>query len=159
MKILPSSDKRFRMTDSDTICKYIHSRYGVMTLTDPTETESHNYLFARPRNSAGFPVDVCFAYCLHDNQQFYLGIVERGQFRVTRNSRFEPDTAIVKGAAYITKMAYNPKLAKNSPMILTHSGHCARCGRPLTSEFGIKYGFGRKCIRHVVTGQEFVSST
>ena len=81
---------------------------------------------------------------------FYLGMVEQGTFRLTERSRFAADTDIVKGAAYIVKMAYKPGLAEKSPMILTHSGRCARCGRALTSKFGIENGFGRKCLRHVV---------
>lgn len=159
MKIKPSSDKKYRIQDAEVLKKYIHSEYGVLTLTDPTETVSHSYIFRRPKRGSGFPPDVCFAFCIHADTLFYLGIVEQGVFRLTKRSRFAEDTDIVKGAAYIVKMTYKPGLAEKSPMILTHSGHCARCGRPLTSEFGIKYGFGRKCIRHVVTGQEFVSPT
>lgn len=155
MKIEPSRNKEFRLQDAGTICRYIHSNNGVLTLTDPSETISHSYLFKIPKS--GFPSDVCFAYCVHEDKLFYLGMAEMGKFRLTKNSRFDKDTEIVKGAAYIVKMAYNDNLAKMSPMILTHSGRCAKCGRKLTSEFGIKHGFGRKCIDRVVTGQKPIS--
>ena len=151
MNITPSNDKRYRFQDSDLICAYIHSNYGVLTLTDPSETISHSYLFKRPSRDSHFPEDVCFAYCIHEDKLFYLGMVEQGKFRLTHRSRFDADTDIVRGANYITKMAYNKALAEKSPMILTHSGRCAKCGRPLASEYGIKNGFGRKCRKRVVT--------
>lgn len=151
MKIKPSSDKAYRIQDAEVLKRYIHSKHGVLTLTDPTETVSHSYLFKLP-NTNNFPPDVCFAYCIHEDTLFYLGMVEQGTFRLTERSRFDADTDIVKGAAYIVKMAYKPGLAEKSPMILTHSGHCAKCGRALTSAKAIHNGFGKRCIGRVVTG-------
>ena len=72
-------------------------------------------------------------------------MIEDGKFRLTRHSRFLPDTDIVKGAFFIMKMVKSQELTSNTRMALYHMGMCARCGRRLESEEALKYGIGKKC--------------
>lgn len=125
------------------IREYIYGGKGIVTLLSPTGVH-HTYMFARPRNQDVFPDDVVFVYAVHDKQKlFYVGMIESGRFRITRNSRFDWHTDIVKGANYIVRMANDPSM--NTPMILYHEGMCACCGRQLTNPKSIESGIGPKC--------------
>lgn len=135
-------DSRHLMTDSSTIWRYITGGRGVVTLEAPSG-KSHTYLFRKPIATSEFPDDVIFVYAVHEDKRFYVGMLEGKFFRLTRNSRFLPDTEIVKGASYIVKMAINPGL--KSRMKLYHLGICCRCGRKLTTKKSMEEGVGPKC--------------
>lgn len=138
-----NSKFRTQITDSDVIKQYILGGKGIVTLEAPSGN-SHTYAFFKPRNGSEFPEDIRFVYAVHEKKKlFYIGMIEQGRLRLTRNSRFLADTEIVKGAFYIMKMANNPLL--RTPMKLYHEGVCCRCGRPLTDEKSLKYGIGRSC--------------
>jgi len=131
------------MTDQSIMYTYIHGGRGAVKLEAPSG-KSHSYLFKKPTNGE-FPDDVLFVYALHEDKQFYVGMVERDRFRLTQNSRFLIDTEIVRGAFYIMKMITVPGFT--TPMKLYHLGMCARCGRRLESEKSIQEGVGPKCRR------------
>lgn len=140
-KIYPESSHR--LSTAEDIKNYIYGGRGIVTLTAPSG-KSHTYIFAKPKNTDVFPDDVLFVYALHEGiKQFYVGMVEKGRFRLTHNSRFLPDTEIVKGARHIMKMATTPGL--ETPMEITHNGVCCFCGRKLSSEKSIITGIGPKC--------------
>lgn len=140
-RIYPES--AHKLSNAEDIKNYIYGGRGVVTLTAPSG-KSHTYIFARPKNTDVFPDDVLFVYALHDGvKQFYVGMVENEKFRLTHNSRFLPDTEIVKGARYIMKMANTPGL--ETPMEIKHNGVCCFCGRKLSSEKSIITGIGPKC--------------
>lgn len=141
MKTYPESSHK--LEGSETISNYIYGGRGVVTLKAPSGKQ-HRYVFARPKNPNVFPDDVLFVYALHDRiKMFYVGMVERRQFRLTHSSRFLPDTEIVKGARHIMKMANIPEF--KTAMSLYHEGVCCFCGRQLTSEKSIETGIGPKC--------------
>lgn len=136
------SESSCRLTDKDTIRKYILGGRGVVTLKSPSGVH-HTYVFRRPKNPTEFPDDVLFVYALHDkNKLFYIGMIESGKFRLTKSSRFLSDTPIVKGAFYIMKMASHNF---NTSMELYHEGMCSVCGRQLTNPKSILSGVGPKC--------------
>ena len=141
MKIHPESSRELK--GRETISNYIYGGNAVVKLEAPSG-KSHTYVFSKPRNTGIFPDDVLFVYALHEGvQQFYVGMVENRRFRLTQNSRFLPDTEIVRGAAYIMRMANTPGF--QTPMKLYHMGICSRCGRHLTSEDSLETGIGPKC--------------
>lgn len=142
MKIYHESSYRF--TDSNDLNNYIMGGRAVVTLEAPSGIK-HTYMYAVPRNSDSFPPDIRFIYALHDTKELYIGMIEMGKFRLTRNSRFLSDTDIVKGANYIEHMRYSQAFLDKSPMKIYHEGVCARCGRKLQDSKSIKLGFGPKC--------------
>lgn len=143
IKMYPESVTKF--TKSDNIMNYICGGHGIVKLESPSGT-NHHYMFQKPMERDAFPDDVIFVYAVHEQEKkFYIGMIENGKFRLTRNSRFLPDTDIVKGAHYIVKMANSQSLVDSTPMSLYHMGMCARCGRELTATDTLEYGIGKKC--------------
>lgn len=149
-KVYPESSKQFK--SSELITDYIYGGRGIMKLESPSG-KHHYYMFQKPADRDAFPDDVVFVYAIHDfEKKFYIGMIEQGQFRLTRNSRFLPDTEIVQGAFYIMKLAKRQNLVDRTPMRLCHMGMCARCGRELTTDRSIETGIGPKCrkrLKHV----------
>lgn len=143
MKLHHESSHQF--TSSAMLNQYILGGRAVVTLESP-QGKKHTYVYAIPRNSESFPPDVRFVYALHDGvKEFYIGMIEMDQFRLTRNSRFLPDTEIVKGARYIEQLRHLQAFMDKSPMKIYHEGICARCGRKLVDPKSIERGFGPKC--------------
>lgn len=137
-------ESRHQLVGSDSIRKYLYAGKGIVTLESPTGV-SHTYLFKKPAQQEEFPNDVRFVYAVHNNEKlFYVGMIEAGSFRLTRNSRFLPDTEIVRGARYLWKMTYGPY---DTRMKVYHEGVCGRCGRKLTQDSSLKTGLGKKCQR------------
>lgn len=142
-KVYPNSSQQFK--SSELITDYIHGGRGIMKLESPSGVH-HYYLFQKPADKDAFPDDVVFVYAIHDfTKKFYLGMIEQGKFRLTKNSRFLPDADIVKGAFYIMKMSHSQPLVDRTPMKLSHMGMCARCGRELITDKSIHNGIGPKC--------------
>jgi hypothetical protein len=148
MKLYPESAHTFE--SSEDLNRYLLGGKAVVTLEAPTG-KSHTYVYARPKNYESFPEDVRFVYALHDqSKEFYIGMIEMDRFRLTRNSRFLPDTEIVRGAYYIESMRHHQYFLETSPMKIYHEGTCARCGRQLLDEKSRKIGFGPKCKKKLV---------
>lgn len=135
----------FRMLSAATIHNYIHAGKGEVTLASPSGI-AHSYLFSMPRNASDFPEGTIFVYALHNDKKFYIGMLtELNEFRLTARSYFNADTEVVRGAAYIAKMATCQDLVDTTSMQLYHSGKCCRCGRKLTSAKALECGMGRLC--------------
>lgn len=129
---------------SEDLKLYLSAGKGCIELKSPSG-KFHDYLFSKP-NSTYFPEDVIFVYAIHrDSKLFYIGMIERGIFRLTNNSRFLNDTEIVRGARYIIKLSKSEYLFQTSKMTITHLGICGRCGRRLHSNS--YQGFGYKCYK------------
>lgn len=139
-------NEALRIHDAEMLSEFIHGSQAQLVLVGPAGT-AHCYRFARPRNVNDFPPDVRFVFAIHEDKKFYLGMLEEDKFRCTQNSRFDEDCDVVKGAKYIVKLSHNQNLLTWTAMKLYQSGKCARCGRPLNSEFGILHGFGKSCWR------------
>lgn len=137
---------RYRITEHDTLRHCMLGGKGVVCLVAPSN-KAHTYRFNKPRNKDQFPDDVIFVSVLHENKYFYIGMIERYRFRITKNSRFEEDTESVKGAKFLTTLLNDETKFNDTIMKMYHSGRCAVCGRKLDSEKGIRYGVGSKCLR------------
>ena len=134
---------RTEICKPDDIKHYVYAGKSVVTLQSPTNV-SHTYYFKRPDISAGFPPDVLFVYVIHEGQTlFYLGMIEQGKFRVTKASRFLPDTPVVIGVHRILKMCS----FYDYQMKLYHEGTCGRCGRKLTGATSRERGIGPSCFK------------
>lgn len=141
------SDSKSELIGSENIKNYIFGGRGIVTLEAPSGN-SHTYAFYRPANHESFPEDIRFVYAVHNGEKlFYIGMIEQGKFRLTKNSRFLYDTDIVKGARYIMRMANEPGL--DTPMKLYHEGMCCFCGRKLISNKSLSTGIGPKCRRRL----------
>ena len=78
-----------QLSTAHDIYNYIHGGRGVVKLEAPSG-KSHNYVFTKP-NDPTFPDDVLFVYALHDKtQKFYVGMIEKDKFRLTKHSELYP---------------------------------------------------------------------
>ena len=151
MQLTTLPNEAYRMTDSEVLERYMYGNKCRLTLVSPSLV-AHTYEFSLPNNKSEFPEDVRFVYSIHTTpektvQKYYLGMMENGQFRLTKHSRFLEDSDVVKGAKYIVKLATNQTFFNNTPMKLYHNGRCARCGKLLDSARSIKDGYGKKCLK------------
>ena len=139
---------RFRITSKDALRNCIYGGHGTVCLVSPS-SKAHTYRFNKPLNRDDFPDDVYFVYVLHETKYFYIGMIERNKFRLTKNSRFGEDTESVKGAKYLMQMSSDDAFFTKSPMKVFHSGRCAICGRRMRSKKSIENGVGPKCLRRL----------
>ena len=144
MKLTYEIDPKLKITDSTMLREYVYGNNAELTMVGPAGT-AHTYYIAQPRNASDFPPDIRFVYVFHDDTKFYLGMIEDGRFRCTKNSRFDESCETVKGAFYIIKLMNDQQLLDRTAMRLYQSGKCARCGRPIDSEYGLLRGFGKSC--------------
>lgn len=143
----PTGKERMKMTESETIYRYIHAGKGEVTLVSPQSLKAHSYSFEQPTNPAQFPENTIFVYVLHNGHKMYLGMLDGSGFKMTRGSSFGEDTESVKGARYIVKMANRQDVVDKDLMHLYHSGKCCMCGRTLESDKAMKRGIGRCCLK------------
>ena len=150
IRVYPEFSKR--ITDKQILTEYIHGGRGIVKLQAPSGNH-HYYMFQKPSSNACFPEDVVFVYAVHDFQKkFYLGMIEQNQFRLTKSSRFLPDTDIVRGAFFIMNSSKSQKLLDTTPMKIYHMGMCGRCGRALEAAESVHLGFGPKCRKRLENG-------
>lgn len=142
-------ESSYELRGADNIRNYLLGGKGVVTLQSPSGIH-RTYAFNRPRYQEQFDEGTMFIYAQVSSGVWnYVGMLTPEHiFRVTRNSRYELDHPITKGAAYIVKMM-NGRIT-DTPMILYHCGVCSICGRKLTDPKSIAIGMGPKCRKHVV---------
>ena len=134
------------------LSKYLYAGKGCIELTSPSG-KYHDYLFSKP-SSRYFPDDVIFVFAIHNDETvFYIGMIECGIFRLTKNSRFLEDTEIVRGARYIFELSKSEERFRASKMKILHLGVCGRCGRLIQNTSKSYEGFGYKCYRKLVDKQ------
>lgn len=148
----PVGKEKFRMHNSEIIYRYLHGGCGVVILANPTTWKAHAYQFSHPKDVSKFPEGQIFVYALHEKHSYYIGMLnDKGMFKLTNASRFNPDTEVVKGASYIAKMSLNQKLVDANQMYLYHAGTCCRCGKKLHGRFGLSQGIGRRCYSKYIS--------
>ena len=152
-KLYPESANRF--TDVEKLRNYINGGKGVITLLSPSGVH-HTYYYKKPRNPNEFPEDVIFVYAVHGgNKLFYVGMIEQGHFSLTRSSRFNYNTEIVKGAVFIMQILSGSRDINKTQMTIQHEGMCSVCGRKLTSPKSLITGLGPRCARKLNDVQLF----
>jgi hypothetical protein len=74
----------------------------------------------------------------------YLGLIQNGIFRLTRNSRAGVDAPSVRAFAFFWgSTELHPSL------VVRHEGRCGRCGRTLTVPESIDAGIGPECASKI----------
>ena len=156
MRIQLFPELSFAFTSQEILYRYLYGGHAVVTLESPSGV-SHTYLYEVPANQQ-FPEDVRFVYAVHaeksedscvEYKKFYLGMIEADVFRITRNSRFNQNSPVVKGAFYIEKLRKSQQFLSRSPMVIRHNGTCARCGSKITSIVSRYRGFGQSCLKQL----------
>jgi hypothetical protein len=66
------------------------------------------------------------------------------RFQITNGSKCGSDALSFKAFNFLTNQIAKSKL--NSKLHVYHMGHCARCGRPLTTPESIQIGIGPVCL-------------
>ena len=142
-------------TSQEHLYEYLYGGQAVVTLESPSGVQ-HTYSYEVPINRNSFPDDVRFVYAVHfedddlhsrEYKKFYLGMIENDDFRMTRNSRFNYNSPIMKGAFYIEKMRKSQEFLNRSPMTIYHNGTCGMCRSKLTASKSLMRGFGRTCYK------------
>lgn len=135
-------------TSQKNLYRYLYGGHAIVTLYSPSGV-SHMYSYERPRDESAFPEDSFFVYALHladgHYKKFYLGMIEEDRFRMTRNSRFNKYSEVMKGAFYIENMRKSQSFLNKSPMVICHEGVCSVCGGKISSDRSRKIGMGMKC--------------
>jgi Family of unknown function (DUF6011) len=70
----------------------------------------------------------------------YLGLVQNGQFRLTRASKAGLDAPSVKAFRFFLGLT-----ELHQQLVVRHEGRCGRCGRTLTVPESIDRGIGPEC--------------
>lgn len=136
-------ENAYQLIDCDKLRSYLLGGRGIVTLESPSG-ESHIYAFQQPRNPSIFPDNTYFIYAQVDNIWLYVGMVTPdNKFKITRNSIWNFDSKISKGAKYLVDM-FTGRI-KHTPMKVFHAGVCSVCGRKLESTKSILAGMGPKC--------------
>ena len=157
----PKGRESYILRDSTIINRYIHAGNGELILYYPglktsdgqwyIEPIAHKYRFLKPSDESDFPEGTIFVYVVHEDKQFYLGMLSdraKDGFKRTKSSRFEEDTDAVRGARFITRMSTDQLLVDRTRMELYQSGRCCRCGHILKSATAIHNGIGKNCLRY-----------
>lgn len=136
------------------LLKYIHGGRGIVTLENSLNNKHHTYEFRRPNNPDEFPPEIMFVYTLvKDNTWMYVGMYDKQtqMFRLTRYSKFQKKSEIVRGVSFILKKIKSIANDPNNVMKIYHEGVCAICGKKLTTPKSIQFGIGPKCRKVLET--------
>lgn len=145
MTINPSASHE--LIGNDPITRYILGGKGVVTLKSHTGVH-HTYSFEAPAKR-DTNSDVMFIKTLVGGSEWvYVGMYKNKQFHLTKASKFQKDSAIVRGVYFILKLMHKPGYSDDR-MHLYHMGVCSRCGKPLTNPESIETGIGPHCRRMV----------
>lgn len=137
------SENAYQLVDTESLRNYLLGGRGIVTLESPSG-ESHTYAFQKPRNPNKFPEGSYFIYAQVDTVWLYVGMVTPdNDFKITRNSMWEYDSKISKGAKYLVDM-FTGRI-KHTRMKVFHAGVCSICGKKLESTKSILAGMGPKC--------------
>lgn len=140
-KTYPESS--YELIGPQAIYEYIKGGKGIVSLKSPTGVH-RTYAFNKPRHDP-FPEGTLFIYAQTSSSVWlYVGMYDPDKgFRITRQSNYDKDHEIAKGAEYIVKMMEGR--ITSTPMQLFHAGMCSVCGRRLTKPESILIGMGPKC--------------
>ena len=138
---------RAELVDSERVKKYVLGGNGTVTLESDVSGTHHTYSFHTNEDN---PDKIWIYTLVTENSWVYVGYYSKTYecFKLTAKSVFKPDSAIVKGVAYIFKMILNPNF-HDDRMHLLHEGICAVCGRPLTNPASIELGIGPYCMTKI----------
>lgn len=79
----------------------------------------------------------------NESSYTYVGMIENGEFRLTKASKFAADSLPVRGFNYFWRHAVAEQAAAD--LTVMHAGRCGRCNRLLTVPASLKTGLGEDC--------------
>jgi hypothetical protein len=124
--------------------KFIFAGNATFTLESTKTGNRYTYKMSKCKDKK----DLYFVGLLSgpDNEKDYkyMGVVDKGNFRLTANSKIKKDATSVKAFAFF--IAKLDKLNDIEGLNIYHEGTCGHCGRKLTTPESIKTGFGPVCM-------------
>ena len=131
------------LVGQESILRYITGGNGIVTLKSHTGVH-HTYLFQSPSDKEDKNRLLFVKTLVGGNNWVYVGMYKDKKFYLTKASRFQKNSDIVRGICYIVKLVNRPDY-HDDRMQLFHEGVCSRCGRPLTNPESIEIGIGPTC--------------
>ncbi len=125
---------------------------AIFTVSNPSGVR-YTYKVTKKDASLQFP-ETYFAKVLtgpcNTNDYTYMGILDtsNGEVRMTKASKYTPDTLPVKVLRWVAAVLLSGKQLPDGYNI-HHEGKCGRCGRTLTVPESVESGFGPECIKRV----------
>ena len=111
-----------------------HLTYKVTQAKDKQTGELRDFYFVALLNGPNNETDYA-----------YMGMINgKGEFHLTRNSKFTEDAKSVKGFRFFWKYLSNDMYPPQ--MEVHHEGRCGRCNRKLTVPESIANGIGPECM-------------
>ena len=131
------------------IQQFILAGKSTFTIKNDRTSGRFTYKVDRVENNDGTPKDLWFVSALtgsdNESSYSYMGLINKNGFRLTKKSKFTPETTSVKGFTWLWNMVTVKKeLPENVKFY--HEGRCAKCGRKLTTPESIEAGYGPICI-------------
>ena len=126
---------------------------GQLIVQNPNTKESHMLIFEKPEQTEEnkvTPIFVRYAPEKTKKKTLYVGMInDKGEFLMTKASRFDWDDLPVRTARFVMKL-FNENIDVNScGMNLFQTLRCPVCGRRLTNPESIERGIGPKCAQHI----------
>jgi hypothetical protein len=135
--------------------QYILAGNAYFTLRSAVSGIRYTFRVSKPKEfstlafnkKTGTKSDVRFVSLLagpeNNDDYVYLGIIEKGAFRLTKASSMLPDSVPVKAITWTIRQLSKGTLPP--ALEIWHSGRCGRCGRMLTVPESIADGIGPEC--------------
>jgi hypothetical protein len=135
-------------TDPKALHEYALAGHATLTLTSEKTGAWYTYRVSQAKDRAtGEPQPRWFVALLtgpeNTSDYSYMGMLDEAGFRLTKASKFAPDTKSVQAFAYAWK---HVSAGQMPPQVaIRHEGRCGRCGRTLTVPESIDSGLGPEC--------------
>jgi hypothetical protein len=141
------------MTDPSQITAFMLAGNAKVTFRS-TQTGTHyTYWITRGKPSPVYRDSLFFVKVLSGPDNFndytYLGMIEPNQyttemtFRITQATKY-PTSQSVKAFSWAWSILAQGRLPQG--LEVWHEGRCGRCGRLLTNDTSIAFGFGPECL-------------
>lgn len=142
-----------RMTDTVAIKNFIFGGNAHFTLV--SERTGRRFTYRARTNAAGRLIFVdLLTGSDNDNDYSFAGTVRSAdpyEFRYSDKSTIAPDAAGITAITWLfTRLRYERPITKGTQF--WHDGHCARCGRRLTTPESIELGIGPVCAEKMGVG-------
>jgi hypothetical protein len=132
-------------TDPGHVVTFMTAGHAVLTLRSMKTGKRFTFKLTTPKkNEHGQRFVALLTGPDNEGDYTYLGMLESGQFRLTRASKLPLSSEPVQAFGYLLRCVY---VERRLPTVLQvwHEGKCGRCGRTLTVPESIERGIGPEC--------------
>ena len=127
----------YRMTNTAEILDFLFS--GKAEFTIKSAASGKHWAFKA--NLAKDSDRSCFVRVKHNDDSYYIGLLDTHSLSYIPKQRGDSSTAIAALAAFLRRGELHPQFE------FYHIGKCARCSRPLTDPASIQRGLGPTCVK------------